>query len=183
MTQKTRRVTQGRTARPNDSEANAVTVFGIRFSDSERIVLRDAAAKLGWTITKLVRMSAVERAAHILNTSQRTKIDFPGIADRLARVLCDRTPHEVCDASDPEAPSISFERFVESLGPSNEGYLTTPEAVSANDLPTLRTAYLLGGAEFLKLVLERCTALLDASTAPDRRSDPSPGFELQMRLR
>ena len=103
------------------ARANSVLVFGIRFADSERIVLRDAAARLGWTITKLVRMSAVERAAHILNTSQRTKIDFPGIADRLARVLCDRTPHEVCDASDPEASAIPFETFMESLGPHNEG--------------------------------------------------------------
>ena len=66
-------------------EAESLTTFSIRLNDEQRDLLLKAAALRGWTPTGLVRIATIERAAHIVNTSEQKSIDFKGLAADLAR--------------------------------------------------------------------------------------------------
>src|SRR5438045_5669127 len=68
-------------------EEKDLSTLSVRFTDEQRDLLVRAAELRGWTPTALIRTAALERAAHIVNTSRVTKFDFKGLASELAERL------------------------------------------------------------------------------------------------
>src|SRR5689334_1306311 len=66
-----------------DTQRDSVTL-SVRLTEEQRERLATAANFRGWTPTTLLRISAMEKAAHILNTTIPTNIDLRRIADAVA---------------------------------------------------------------------------------------------------
>ena len=68
-------------------QSKEMTTFSIRLTSEQRERLVQAAEKQGWSPTNLIRTAALERAAHILNTTRPSQINF----DEEARKICRST--------------------------------------------------------------------------------------------
>ncbi len=152
-------------------EGETVT-FSTRLTEEQRERVVKAADLKGWTPSNLIRIAALEKSAHIINTATRTKFDFSGLAQRIARQLVKveigvRIPHE-----DSGLEDLTFEQFADQFAADNDTYPAeayTAE-LSAEELETFRSAARLGGSDFLNLIVEACESRL----APDRADLPKP---------
>lgn len=66
-----------------DSQRDTITL-SVRLNEEQRERLATAANFRGWTPTTLLRVSAMEKAAHILNTSTPTNMDLRKVAEAVA---------------------------------------------------------------------------------------------------
>ena len=165
-----------KTAEQIAEEGKEPTVtLSVRLSERERELLQKAAGLRGWSPTALLRTAALERAAHIVNTSTQTRIDFRGqahaVAGRLARehrawgLSSDingfprKEPMPVVDDVLDE-PSMYVEGAVE----------IEPRPMTAAELGVLQQAVKFGGAEFLNMIVEAC----HSASAPGRTDLPEP---------
>jgi uncharacterized protein (DUF1778 family) len=75
-----------------ESQRDTFTL-SVRLNEEQRERLATAANFRGWTPTTLLRVSAMEKAAHILNTTVPTNIDLRKIAENVAsRLVSERKP-------------------------------------------------------------------------------------------
>lgn len=103
---------------------------------------------------------ANENAAHIINTSTLTRFDFKGLAAKVAQQLCTPKATIVDDESTP----VDFELLnFPNLHPWAERF-------AVDEVFRLRDASRLGGADFLKLIVEHAESL----TVAHRRDLPDP---------
>jgi hypothetical protein len=66
-----------------DTQRDTITL-SVRLSEEQRERLTTAANFRGWTPTTLLRISAMEKAAHILNTAIPTNVDLRRMAEAVA---------------------------------------------------------------------------------------------------
>jgi hypothetical protein len=66
-----------------DSQRDTITL-SVRLNEEQKERLATAANFRGWTPTTLLRVSAMEKAAHILNTSTPTNMDLRKVAEAVA---------------------------------------------------------------------------------------------------
>lgn len=139
-----------KTTESQPKEQGTIT-FSTRLTEDQRDRVVEAAGVRGWSPSNLIRVAALEKAAHILNTSRQTRFDFKGLAHKIATQLMKPYVHWGTDPEDPEE-----EPYAESL--------------SQPELNELKHAARLGGAELLNLVIDACESM----TAPDRKDLPEP---------
>jgi uncharacterized protein (DUF1778 family) len=165
------------TLAPNQAAGPKEIAFSVRLTSEEHEILRQAAAARGWTPTNLIRSATLERAKHILNTSQVTTFNFKGLAVRIADQLFKPKTYDVKLAYDDSTSTVrKTAAQLQNLGPTqdDESVVTsvTPniEEFPIEVLAELKLAVRYGGGEFLNQILEYCEGLTAA-----RRSDlPSP---------
>ena len=157
-----------------EEDKESTVTLSVRLSERERELLQKAAGLRGWSPTALLRTAALERAAHIVNTSTPTRIDFRGqahaVAGRLAR------EHRVWGLShDAEEFPRKVEMTVvdevldpENLDPDVVG--VEPRPMTLAELGVLQQAVKFGGAEFLNMIVEACHSV----SAPGRTDLPEP---------
>jgi len=147
-----------------------LTTYSIRLAEPERELLSRALKAKGWTATHFIRQAALEKAAHIDNTSQFTEFDFDRLARRLAKQLCEAEPRFGNDES-PESGLSDINALREAIPDLTGLYATTePPPLTTSDVERLREAVQLGGAEFLRRVLDECDRLV----VHQRRDLPPP---------
>lgn len=150
------------TTNPGQGQEKDLSTLSVRFTDEQRDLLVRAAELRGWTPTALIRTAALERAAHIVNTSRVTKFDFKGLASELAERLFQSRTIEYHPSQD------EFEAMSDEHGPSPFDVPVRP--LSLDTLFRLKQAARLGGAEFLSAVVEFAEGL----TASQRHDLPDP---------
>jgi uncharacterized protein (DUF1778 family) len=72
---------------PSDAgniQARDSTTLSVRLTEEQRERLATASLLRGWTPTTLLRIAALEKAAHILNTSTPTNMDLRKVAEAVA---------------------------------------------------------------------------------------------------
>jgi uncharacterized protein (DUF1778 family) len=67
-----------------DTQARDTTTLSVRLTEEQRERLATASLLRGWTPTTLLRIAAMEKAAHILNTSTPTNMDLRKVAEAVA---------------------------------------------------------------------------------------------------
>ena len=157
---------------PTEANSAATTTFGVRLTEAEKQLLLQAADLRVWTITSLLKNAALEKAAHIINTSTRRKLDFKGLAQKVAdQVFVERK----CRVLDREGQWVSAD-VMENEGdvsPEHGPYfpaVVSPWQAPASLLPQLQEAALYGGAEFLNMFLNSCEDI----TSRTRQDLPDP---------
>ncbi len=142
-------------------EQENLTTFSIRLNDQQRHLLERAASLRGWTSTNLVRVATIERAAHIVNTSELKQTDFKGFAADLAKWLFERrrVDHMLSRA---DLANLNHQADIDESGVAVLPYDIEPMPV--REVARLKRAAQLGGAEFVGLMVEFAESL----TASDR---------------
>jgi uncharacterized protein (DUF1778 family) len=143
-------------------EPKGTISFSVRLTGKERERLTEAAAKRGWSLTSLMKTAALEKAAHILNTSAPNRIDFRGIAEEIARqVFAHRTVEKV-DFADGEPGLVPMNLHSDLsqaiLEQDPNAAVLTPCPVSPDFLTPMRDAARFGGTDFLDLIVQACEA-------------------------
>ena len=67
-----------------ENQQRDTTTLSVRLTEEQRERLATAALLRGWTPTTLLRIAAMEKAAHILNTSVPTNVDLRKVAEAVA---------------------------------------------------------------------------------------------------
>ena len=148
-------------------EPKGTISFSVRLTEKERGLLEDAANKRGWSLTKLLKKAALEKATHILNTSAPNRVDFRGTAEEIARQLF--APRSVQRIS----PQMGDDPIPCDLYPSVEAAIaemmlaaTYHDAVAVSPwypppefLVQIRDAVRYGGTEFLDLIIQASEAI------------------------
>jgi len=146
-----------------------LTTYSIRLAEPERELLSRALKAKGWTATHFIRQAALEKAAHIDNTSQFTEFDFDRLARRLAKQLCEPETR-FGDYNDAEGGLSDIKLLRENPGLDGLYATTEPPPLTNGDVEQLRKAIHLGGAEFLRRVVDECDRLV----VHQRRDLPPP---------
>ena len=115
-----------------------MVTFSVRLTEAQRRLLADAAELKGWSPTQLIRTAALEKAAHVVNTSRPTKIDFRRLASLVAEQLFKERTYTRLD--DPESEEIDLE--------VNLGVLEGVKAFPSDQWKSLVDASHLSGTEF-----------------------------------
>jgi uncharacterized protein (DUF1778 family) len=142
----------------------ATITYSIRLTDQQRDRLVEAAQVRGWTPTALIRIAALEKAAHILNISRPTTFNFKQAASLAADHLA--KPRLVLQHD--EATDSWFSEV-------NEKLQVDPPSLSAPELARIKRAAHLGGNEFLNLVVDFCEGLL--APEPQLTEPLDPGLD------
>ena len=135
-----------------------LTTYSIRLGENERALLTKALKAKGWTETHFIRQATLEKAAHVDNTSQFIQFDFDRLARRLAKQLCEPEP-KFGDERDPDYGLADVDVLRARLDFPGLYMTTEPPPLTTNDVEQLRQAVHLGGAEFLRRVLDECDRL------------------------
>jgi uncharacterized protein (DUF1778 family) len=81
----TKRMERPITSADNNADTQKDTItLSVRLTEEQRERLATAANFRGWTPTTLLRISAMEKAAHILNTTIPTNVDLRKMAEAVA---------------------------------------------------------------------------------------------------
>ena len=148
-------------------EAGTYTAFGVRLNDAETALLQRAADIKGWSPSRLIKVAAVDRALHIANTGTVTKFNFKALAADIARVLFEARQVSVANGLSP----ADHQPVWEPHDPEVDVHVKVePEELQLARLDEVRRAVLLGGGEFLDMILEHCEAV----TARYRPDVPDP---------
>jgi uncharacterized protein (DUF1778 family) len=157
-------------------ESSAHTTLSLRLTFDERRLIEEAAAKKGWKIANFLRVSALERAAQVLNLSRPSSFDFSGAAKRFAEALV--APREV----DLVYAITGGEQVV--LGRFREGAIQFPDndkvrldetflenfgpaPLKGEEVEKLQEAMRLGGAEFAAALIVECRRLGNIADDPN----------------
>jgi uncharacterized protein (DUF1778 family) len=166
MTPKRKRARPEPEPQPADKET---MTFSLRLTPAERERLDRAAQVRGWTVTNLLRVAALEKAAYILNTSTPTKLNSLGLAMGIATRLFALRAYTFGDAGPAEASIV--DDLAEDLPPDVGPFVRVdPPLCRVADLELLSEAARYGGTEFLNMILDAAKSL----TAPHRADLPDP---------
>lgn len=158
-----------------ENKPSTATTLSLRLTPEERQLIEDAAAKKGWKAANFLRVSALERAAHVLNLSRATTFDFSGTAKRLAQVLL--APRDVSVAHDMTHRTFGRLGEGEVLAdldedPAHEyqqGEIQLcdfrPAPLTHGQVEELREAIRLGGTEFADELIVECRRLGSVASA------------------
>jgi uncharacterized protein (DUF1778 family) len=156
-------------------EQKDTVTFSVRFTEEQRALINAAAELRGWTPTNLLRVAALEKAAHIVNTSTRTRVDFKDLAATVATQIfairsC-RVPYK-----DEFTEADVFEDF--SQVPDLNAYVypveISPWQMPPTFLDKLKEAARFGGTEFLGLILQSSEDIT-SRIQPDLPDPVDPG--------
>ena len=156
------------------TKETTATTLSLRLNQDERRLIEDAAARKGWKAANFLRVSALERAAQVLNLSRPTSFDFSGAAKRLAEALV--APRDVCIVLEPifgEGPGRYGEGAVKFPGSDqitlDEVSLDDfrPAALTREEVDKLQEAIRLGGAEFAAELIVECRRLGSVADDPN----------------
>jgi hypothetical protein len=144
-------------------EPKGTISFSVRLTVKERERLTQAAEKRGWSLTSLMKTAALEKAAHILNTSAPNRVDFRGTAEEISRqVFAPRSARMIEFVGDDlkPVPASLYEHISEGVSEQdNRAVELSPWPVSPDFLAQIRDAAHFGGTEFLDLVVQACEAI------------------------
>jgi uncharacterized protein (DUF1778 family) len=160
-----------------EPESKGTVTFSVRLTEEQRDRLTKAAELRGWTSTNLLRTAALEKAAHIVNTSTLTKMDFRTLAMEIASCLFgERRAYTLSRSGGNErmeAPvyedltvPLQFPEFDADYVPVE----VEPKRMTVKQLEYLIRASRYGGSEFLSMVIDACSSV----TAPNRSDLPDP---------
>ena len=156
-------------------KSSATAMLSVRLTPDERELIEEAAGKKGWKAANFLRVSALERAAHVLNLSRPTSFDFSGAAKRFAEVLIGpRTVSLVNNELTTESP----------YGPLREGPIRLPGGdrvllhsmgldhfrpapLTREQVDELQAAMRLGGPEFAAELIVECRRLGSVANDPN----------------
>jgi uncharacterized protein (DUF1778 family) len=145
----------------SELEGKGTVSFSVRLSENQRDLLARAAEAKGWTITNLLKNAALEKAAFILNTAAPNRIDFRGIARKVAdQVFANRSARtfdmdgEIVDADvfDKLDAQVLAQQFVYPVEVS-------PWSMPSTFFTEIRDAARYGGTEFLSLIIDSSEAI------------------------
>ncbi|MBK5297216.1 MAG: hypothetical protein JJE40_08665 [Vicinamibacteria bacterium] len=161
-----------------------LTTFSTRLTPPEQDLVVRAAKARGWSVARLIRIAAIEKAAHIVNTSEATSFDFRRMA---VRVACQLTNPEASitvtreyppsDPTEPQVRTMSWAEFYESdIVDPTVGCVHEVERLHRTDIEDVSKAVNFGGTEFLRSVLEESANFLrileERKTGPLGRAEP-----------
>ncbi len=155
-------------------------MLSVRLSPEERRLVEEAAAKKGWKTANFLRVSALERAAQVLNLSRPSSFPFSSIAKRLAELLV--APREVQIFHEGH-PIATFREWEKLTPPDVATRLCDVQAVGFRPFPLntdsiedeveeLQQAMRLGGAEFAAELIAECRRLQAESEPKDPDAAP-----------
>jgi uncharacterized protein (DUF1778 family) len=156
--------------------SNDPTTLSLRLAPDERRLIEEAAGKKGWKAANFLRVSALERAAQVLNLSRPTSFDFSGAARRFAEVLL--APRDV---------SLILHAGIGTLGRFGEGAFHDldyadpdelrleevglhdfrPARLTPDEVEKLAEAMRLGGVEFAAKLIVECRRLGTVANDPN----------------
>lgn len=145
------------------------TTFSTRLSAAQKERVERAAEIRGWTPSNLIRVAALEKSAHIINTSIATKFDFSSLAARVGNQLLKPRKWIEADPKEPNEEPPVFQEL-QTLDMVHDTYWPECSALSDSDVLLLKEAVRIGGAEFFAQLVEYCESI----TARDRGELPAP---------
>ena len=154
------------------NEMPAVTTLSLRLTADERQLIEDAAKEKGWKAANFLRVSALERAAQVLNLSRPTSFDFSGAAKRFAEAaLAPRGVLVVDEVFDLHGPfgegMIEFTGNVETRLADVEIREIRPAPLTREEVDKFEAAMRLGGAEFAAELIVECRRLGNVANDPN----------------
>ncbi len=161
------------------TKSTAATTLSLRLTQDERRLIEEAAAKKGWKAANFLRVSALERAAQVLNLSRPTSFDFSGAAKRFAEVLV--APRRVTLV---DKILVEEDLQGEPYGPFGEGPIDlpggeavpliqmslkqfTPAPLTPEQVDAFQEAMRLGGPEFAAELVVECRRLGGVANDPN----------------
>ena len=149
-------MTSRRTSKSKPSRAGAKgsqqesVTLSVRLTERQKSLLTEAADIKGWTPANLIRVAALDRAVHILNTNKRTSFKFKRIATTLAEFTFGDPqfyPADPQDRNSIEKAPVDLDFLTTQLGVlwKSPGQELAAELVEAAKL---------GGNEFLDMFLQ-----------------------------
>lgn len=156
---------------------NVSGIVSLRLTPEERRLVEEAAVRKGWKVAHFLRVSALERAAHVLNLSRPTSFDFSGAAKRLAHVLLAKRDvglvlnegfkplgrleeGQVFGELDAQVPD---EEAWGIVGP----YDIQPARLTGEQVEELNQAVRLGGVEFAAELIVECRRRIGVTSDPN----------------
>lgn len=150
---------------------NGSGIVSLRLAPEEKKLIEEAAAKKGWKVAHFLRVTALDKAVHIINLSRPTAFDFAGVAKRAADSL--RAPRKVkIYDTDPYLLPDPFGEYGEGEvtfrddernPPDTEPLLSqaylkdfSPAPLTTSEVDQLQEAMRLGGEEFFAELLAAC---------------------------
>jgi uncharacterized protein (DUF1778 family) len=155
----------------------ATTILSLRLTPDERRLIEEAAAQKGWKAANFLRVSALERAAQVLNLSRPNSFDFSGAAKRIAEVLL--APRVVSVFDDLGSGETCLGRFGDvtfaDVLPNAENLTLgevrladiRPAALTSEQVEELQKAMRLGGTEFAAELIVECRRLGNVANDPN----------------
>lgn len=139
-----------------------LTTFSTRLTPAQQGLVVRAAELRGWSVANLIRIAVLEKAAHIINTSQPTRFNFRSLAKRVADQLTRPTAEVRVDET---GETVQLDYFMDHLAviDANASYKADVSSLTAEEVSELERAIRYGGSEFFRFVLHHC----DESIAPD----------------
>ncbi len=154
------------------NELPAVTTLSLRLMADERRLIEEAAKEKGWKAANFLRVSALERAAQVLNLSRPTSFDFSGAAKRFAEALL--APRRVLVADellDLQGPfgegRIEFPGSEETRLGDVEIREIRPAPLTREEVDKFEASMRLGGAEFAAELIVECRRLGNVANDPN----------------
>jgi uncharacterized protein (DUF1778 family) len=138
------------------------TTFSVRFTDEQKELIGKAAALRGWTPTNLLRVAALEKAAHILNAGTPNRVDYRDIARVVAEQVFEARSVLVPSPDSRPGSVVLYNADVfDDLETASWDKALNPVQVSPREkapafLQQLKEAARFGGTEFLALLIEAC---------------------------
>lgn len=143
------------------AQESGSNTFSTRLTDKQKEWVEKAAEIKNWTPANLIRVAAIEKAAHILNISTRTRFNFRGLASKIAKQLV--SPETWMTDHEDQRVEIGHPAFEGDLYPESS-------CLYHGDVQKFKEAVEIGGLEFLGLILEACEDL----TVEQRSDLPDP---------
>jgi len=164
--------------------SNASGIVSLRLTPEERRLVEEAAKEKGWRVANFLRVSALERAAHVLNLSHPTSFDFSGNAKHLAHVLIagrragfvwTEGGHPLGDIAVGQCLGDLDSQLLEDDVPKDVVGLADiqPAPLTVKQVEELNEAFRLGGAEFAAELLVECRRLLSGDSNLPAPIDPN----------
>lgn len=172
MPKRPRRLPKQEDPVPESPKATQWLSYSVRLTDRERALVFEAARIKNWTATSLIKHSAVERAAHIVNTTRPNTFKFADRARVLAKLLSKPEPVVSFADEHPGSPGSPVGEFFNDFFDSHPEASPTiwPRPADLEQLREIRRAVELGGTEFVMQILVECERLL----TEDRPDLPAP---------
>jgi hypothetical protein len=156
--------------------SNVSGIVSLRLTPEERRLVEEAAAKKGWKVAHFLRVSALERAAHILNLSRPTSFDFGGVARRVAEGLMAERHVDIYTTTQDRigrfGVGILDYRTIEK-SPGRNADLSEielraigPEPLTRDEMDKVFHAVRLGGLDFAEQLLTECRRLVTDTVDP-----------------
>jgi uncharacterized protein (DUF1778 family) len=164
-----------------NSKSTEPTTLSIRLLPEERRLIDEAAKAKGWKAANFLRVTALERAAQVLNLSRPTSFDFSGAAKRIAEVLV--APRTAGIVDNDLANEVPFGPFREGpiatqavANPLNSDHVRVkdlglvhlkPSPLTDVQVDELQNAMRLGGQEFAAALIVECHRLTGGTGDPN----------------